>query len=112
MLFGNGAGVDILAGSSGWAGAGLLGLVLAWLLLKHLPAKDLQIERLMAIHATDSKEERMVFKSSLDAVVKHCQEENQKIVDAFSEDLVGLKDAVKKLSDSIDRSDVRKGTTK
>lgn len=28
---------DPLSGGAGWMGAGLLGLVLAWLLLKHLP---------------------------------------------------------------------------
>lgn len=32
--------VENLSGASGWAGAGLLGLVLAWLLLVHLPNKD------------------------------------------------------------------------
>jgi hypothetical protein len=43
---------DLLGGASGWAGAGLLGAVLSWLLLKHLPAKDTQIEKLV-----DSKDE-------------------------------------------------------
>ncbi len=36
-----------LSGGSGWVGAGLLGAVLSWLLLKHLPEKDRQIERLI-----------------------------------------------------------------
>jgi hypothetical protein len=31
---------DALGGGAGWLGAGLLGLVLSWLLLKHLPEKD------------------------------------------------------------------------
>lgn len=39
---------DPIAGGAGWVGAGLLGLVLAWLLLRHLPDKDAQIERLIA----------------------------------------------------------------
>lgn len=38
---------NALAGSGGWAGAGLLGLVLGWLLLRHLPAKDVQLEKLV-----------------------------------------------------------------
>ena len=29
-----------LGGASGWVGTGLLGLVLGWLLIVHLPAKD------------------------------------------------------------------------
>ncbi len=32
---------------SGWAGAGLLGLVLSWLLFIHLPRKDAQILELV-----------------------------------------------------------------
>jgi uncharacterized membrane protein YgaE (UPF0421/DUF939 family) len=38
-----GGPVDGISGGAGWAGAGLLGLVLAWLLLKYLPDKDKQI---------------------------------------------------------------------
>lgn len=33
---------DPISGGAGWVGAGLLGMVLAWLLLKHLPDKDRQ----------------------------------------------------------------------
>lgn len=38
-------------GSAGWAGAGLLGLVLGWLLLKHLPEKDRQAKEKDDAHA-------------------------------------------------------------
>jgi PAS domain S-box-containing protein len=38
---------DPLSGGAGWAGAGLLGLLLAWLLLKHLPDKDRQLSELI-----------------------------------------------------------------
>ena len=44
------AQTDALAGASGWAGAGLLGLVLAWLLFKHLPDKDFQLDSLIKGH--------------------------------------------------------------
>lgn len=37
---------DPLSGGAGWVGAGLLGLVLAWLMLKHLPDKDKQLKEL------------------------------------------------------------------
>lgn len=36
-----------ISGGAGWVGAGLLGAVLAWLLLKHIPDKDKQVERMM-----------------------------------------------------------------
>lgn len=41
---------DPISGGAGWVGAGLLGLVLSWLLLKHLPDKDKQIKEMMSIH--------------------------------------------------------------
>lgn len=42
LLFAD-ATADALGGASGWVGAGLLGLVLAWLFGKHLPDKDRQL---------------------------------------------------------------------
>ena len=35
---------DPISGGAGWVGAGLLGLVLGWLLLVHLPSKDKQLK--------------------------------------------------------------------
>lgn len=40
--------IDPVSGNSGWAGAGLLGGVLGWLLFIHLPAKDKQITALVS----------------------------------------------------------------
>jgi hypothetical protein len=59
---------DPLAGGAGWVGAGLLGLVLGWLLLVHLPAKDKQLKDLLEakdkqirdlVEAKDRMAERM-----------------------------------------------------
>src|SRR5262245_45428442 len=47
MLFSQ---ADTLSGGAGWVGAGLLGLVLGWLLLKHLPDKDRQVETARLAH--------------------------------------------------------------
>lgn len=38
---------DPISGGAGWVGAGLLGLVLGWLLFVHLPAKDKQLANLI-----------------------------------------------------------------
>jgi len=38
---------DPISGGAGWVGAGLLGLVLGWLLLIHLPQKDKQLVQLL-----------------------------------------------------------------
>lgn len=35
------------SGVAGWSSFGIAGLVLAWLLLKHLPAKDVQLKELL-----------------------------------------------------------------
>ena len=76
-----------LAGSSGWLGAGLLGLVLCWLCFFHLPAKDKQIKEFIDgkdaqlaakdkqlaefMEAKDAHIETMAvkFKEALDAVI-------------------------------------------
>lgn len=39
--------VEPISGGAGYLGAGLLGIVLTWLLWKHLPDKDRQIEKLI-----------------------------------------------------------------
>lgn len=44
------AAVDPISGGAGWVGTGLLGTVLCWLLLKHLPDKDKQIKELLNTH--------------------------------------------------------------
>ena len=47
-----------LGGGAGWLGAGLLGLVLSWLLLKHLPEKDRLILELMKQYREELATER------------------------------------------------------
>ncbi len=39
--------VDQVGGNAGWVGAGLLGAVLTWLMFKHLPDKDRQVNDLI-----------------------------------------------------------------
>ncbi len=58
------------APGAGWVGAGLLGSVLAWLLFKHLPAKDAQIDAIIARHLAAEKEQRADFKEALNSLIK------------------------------------------
>lgn len=78
--------LDALSGNSGWAGAGLLGLVLLWLLLWHLPQKDKQIDKMindkdkvisemMKDHRAEVADTREDFKAALNVVVEHCERE-------------------------------------
>ncbi len=81
---------EALSGGSGWFGAGLLGLVLGWLLLRHLPAKDAQLEWLIAGHAKErddrdkiraqtEKEQRAEYKETIQTVVNHCHVEMERL---------------------------------
>ena len=88
--------VDPLSGGAGWVGAGLLGCVMAWLCLKHLPDKDRQlatkdkvledtISTLLDRHETTEREQREAFTIALDKVVAHCKEEMDRIVGYWAE---------------------------
>ena len=99
---------DPLSGGAGWIGAGLLGLVLAWLMLKHLPAKDEQIERLIrqkdeavAKTALDmaaiNKDLRLDFQAALQRVVDHCEREGSKRDASFEKIAV----AVERMADKV-----------
>lgn len=80
------AQVDSLSGGGGWLGAGLLGLVLGWLLLRHLPEKDRQIKEIL-----DAKDKQ--FTELLDAKDKQIDEQRkefacsmEKMVQAFRDE--------------------------
>lgn len=70
------AGGD-LGGYSGWAGAGLLGLVLAWLLFKHLPDKDRQLKDMLDANDRQLKEVVMIADSRIEAIMKAQLEERK-----------------------------------
>jgi PAS domain S-box-containing protein len=69
----------------GWGAAGLLGAVLLWLFTKHLPAKDTQIEKLIAVK---------------DKAVKDLTEDNAEIVQKLNAD---HRAAVEKVVDHCER---------
>jgi DNA anti-recombination protein RmuC len=110
--------VDPISGGAGWVGAGLLGLVLGWLMFIHLPAKDKQLQAVIdnkdkvlndLIQAKDSrikevmevKDQRIQqlstdFRAALDKVVDHCQEEAEKLAQRFSGELASVRMEVQK----------------
>lgn len=94
---------DALAGGAGWIGAGLLGLVLSWLLLRHLPAKDAQIERLLDRHEKQVQGQQQSYKESLAAVVAHCEKEVGAMATRFAAELAKLNDAIEKLGETFER---------
>jgi hypothetical protein len=68
------AEADAILSGSGWAGAGLLGLVLGWLLLKGLPDKDKQIKELIDTFLTEVKDAR---KESVESIAKERQQRHE-----------------------------------
>jgi ABC-type nickel/cobalt efflux system permease component RcnA len=95
------ASTDVLAGNGGWAGAGLLGLVLAWLLWKHLPAMfdrhDKHVADLTALHKEQMAATHDTFKASLQAVVEHCESEARVHAAAFREEVAKMTGAIEKI---------------
>jgi hypothetical protein len=91
------AQVDAISGGAGWAGAGLLGLVLGWLLLKHLPDKDRMIREIIKEHDTIEREivtaanesvdrARREFTESLRYVVDKQEQQNKELILAIQRD--------------------------
>lgn len=102
------AQTESLSGGAGWVGAGLLGLVLSWLLLVHLPAKDKLlrdkdtelrnwidakdkqlndkdkvITDLVAVFRQESKEIRVEFREVLGVMESHFDRRNGEIAAAI-----------------------------
>jgi PAS domain S-box-containing protein len=74
--------IDAISGGGGWLGAGLLGMVLGWLLMRHLPEKDRQLKELLDAHARALEARDALLRAQADAhrvavdrVVLSCQEE-------------------------------------
>lgn len=86
---------------AGWAGTGLVGMVLGWLLLKYLPYKDEQLERLTANHRLEIQTlgdkfleqlriQATQYDESLQRVVEHCDQEIARfsqLIDKLTEQL-------------------------
>lgn len=100
--------MDVLAGGSGWAGAGLLGAVLAWLLLKHLPARDAQIERMALAHqaqiATSVAEQREEFSKTIELLVSHHSQDMVQMASAMQRDSANLLDGLKRVESAVLRN--------
>lgn len=76
------AAADPISGGAGWFGAGLLGSVLAWLLLVHLPARDKQLKDILDRHDARLREKdseigtlAQLHRDALDTAIKAYREE-------------------------------------
>lgn len=78
---------DPVSGIAGWTSFGLAGLVLSWLLLRHLPEKDRQLDRLMEVHRNELKDTRTEFQATLQVVLQRCERESCKLIDVFKAEI-------------------------
>ena len=97
--------VDPISGGAGWIGAGLLGLVLGWLLLIYLPSKDKQLKEFLEAkdlhvqHITDKfvrsmeiKDQAAIeaaksYKAAMDSVIKYWREEIDTVIRSRRQDM-------------------------
>lgn len=82
-VFAQAVATDPISGGAGWVGAGLLGLLLGWLLMVHLPAKDKILKEFMEAKDAHVKHMGERFESSLKTVAEHCKEELDTIIGIF-----------------------------
>ena len=118
------AQADPLSGGSGWAGAGLLGLVLAWLLLVHMPARDKRdkekdeaflnmLSQREEKHDAAMAQQRSDFGSQLKAIADHCEKEMGSVAEnsraAQAQTTRAFFSAVEKLRAAINGEQPEKG---
>jgi hypothetical protein len=88
-------------GGSGWVGAGLLGLVLGWLLLQYLPKKDrdaaesqkasaLHVESICSTHAATLKELISTHASAAKETAERCEVRSERQREDYKESLAGI----------------------
>jgi len=99
-------------GLAGWSSFGIAGLVLGWLLLKHLPDKDRQIRELIDLHlkteidqrnmhASLEREQRADFRVTLEGVMIHWNKQIDGITSALRTDLLAIQKAVEAVGKSM-----------
>jgi hypothetical protein len=87
---------DPISGGAGWIGAGLLGAVLSWVFVVHLPAKDKQIqflleqgriltEGLVKTHRESLNEVASNFRAVNEQLSAHCDKELERLARLFEE---------------------------
>ncbi len=89
------------SGATGWTSFGIAGLVLAWLLLKHLPAKDAQIERLISRSDTELRDARKEYKDALASIAKELEVGVAIVQKAVGDEMLRNRDALHALRNVV-----------
>jgi hypothetical protein len=103
---------NLISGGAGWAGAGLLGLVLGWLLLKHLPDKDKQFDGLIKSQAEhnkelhkacteERKEQHAEFSKALNSILERASRDGDRNLQGMQSEMQSLRVALQTLSQAV-----------
>lgn len=109
FVFAQAPPIDPISGGAGWVGAGLLGLVLGWLLLRHLPEKDRQMKEYVTekdiqmnkyVENKDKQMDKILtdaenssirqgndFKEALVQITDHCAQEMKNLTEFWKREL-------------------------
>jgi hypothetical protein len=92
----------VIGGGAGWLGAGLFGLVLGWLLLVHLPAKDKQITGLFDLFRQERELDRLnrqegakFFREAMQTVIENYLQNTKSERESFEKRIQRLEEAMK-----------------
>lgn len=94
---------DPISGGAGWFGAGLLGVVIAWLCLKHIPDREKQHDKDMdrawaAINQQSADHKATItklasdYKQDLDRIAGHCEKETTQVAEISERRLTHITD--------------------
>lgn len=97
ILLANGESPDTISGGAGWVGAGLLGLVLSWLLFVHLPNKDKQTMALIEQKDNAIKEVTEAHDKALNTVIATFRNEIKEERQSCRENFQSISLAIKEL---------------
>jgi hypothetical protein len=101
FVFAQATTADPLSGGAGWAGAGLLSLVLGWLLLIYLPRQEQQMDKKESMLLEELSKKDKEFTTALSeqnrskevilaTITSHCKEELSHITERFMNELRSL----------------------
>lgn len=86
---------DTISGGAGWVGAGLLGVVLWWLLFIHLPNKDKQMISLMESKDKSIKEVTDAHGKALEQVISTFRSEIKDERSSCQENFRAISESIK-----------------
>lgn len=100
-------------GGAGWAGADILGLVLGWLLLKHLPSKDQQLKEFIAAKDAvllaqadacdkERRAQREDFRVALQQISTHQDAQMLSLITTMHREIDALSQTIKTLAIAIE----------